>query len=190
MAYASVAPRRRSRRPGSAPVWSSSITTTPFTITISIPSGYWCGSSKVARSAIVSGSKRTRSAALPSDDRAAVREAKRRGRAASHLVDGLRQAEKIEIPGVMSENPRKRSIKSGMRLALPGYAVRRDARTIGADHDERVGEDRSHIVLRHRAHQDPGGAAIGDDQVTGDIERILAALAGEVVDCLARFRGR
>src|SRR3954452_5775694 len=39
-------------------------------------------------------------------DRAAVREAKRRGRAAGHLVDRLWQAEKIEIPGIMSENPR------------------------------------------------------------------------------------
>ena len=111
------------------------------------------------------------------DDCAAVREAKRRGRAASHLVDSLRQAEKIEIPGVMSKNPRKRSIEAGMRLALPCYAVRCDARTIGADRDERVGENRPHVVLRHRTHEYSGGAAICNDQVTGDVERILAALA-------------
>src|SRR5262249_50942609 len=43
------------------------------------------------------------------DDRTAVREAKCSGRAAGHLVDGLRQADKVEIAGVMSKNPRKRS---------------------------------------------------------------------------------
>ena len=47
-----------------------------------------------------------------------------------------------------------------------------------------------YIVLRHRAHQDPGGATIGDDHVTGHIEGVLPALAGEFIDCPARFRGR
>ena len=46
LAYVRIAPHRRSRRPGSAPVWSPrSITATPLTITVSIPLGYWCGSS-------------------------------------------------------------------------------------------------------------------------------------------------
>jgi len=67
------------------------------------------------------------------DDCAAVREAECRGCAASHLVDRLRQADKLEIPGVMPKNPRKCSIKSGVWLSLPRYAVRCDARTIRAD---------------------------------------------------------
>ena len=77
-----------------------------------------------------------------------------------------------------------------MRLALAGYAVGCDARTIRTDHDEWVGEDRFYVVLRHRTHQDAGGAAIGDDHVTGHIKRVLPALAGEFIDCPARFRGR
>ena len=44
------------------------------------------------------------------DDCAAVCKAKRSGRAAGHLADGLRQAEKTQIPGVMSQHSRKRSI--------------------------------------------------------------------------------
>ena len=122
------------------------------------------------------------------DDCAAPHKSKRRSCAACHLVHSLRQAEKIEISGVMPQNTRKRSVKSGMRLALPCDSVRCDARAVGADHDERICEDRPHVVLRHRAHQYPGGAAIGDDQVTGDIEGFLAALAGEVVDRLPGCR--
>jgi hypothetical protein len=110
------------------------------------------------------------------DDCAAVREANGSGCAASHLVDGLWEANKIEIPGVVSKNPRKRSIKSGVRLALPCYAVRRDTWTIRADCDERVGENHSHILLRHRTHEYSGGATICNDQVTGNVERILSAL--------------
>ena len=41
-------------------------TTLPFTSTVSIPTGYWNGSSKVALSATVFGSKITRSAHCPS----------------------------------------------------------------------------------------------------------------------------
>src|SRR5215208_3494238 len=70
-------------------------------------------------------------------DRTAFRKAGRRGRAAGHLADGSRQAEKAEIAGVMSQNPRKGSIEPGMRLALPGDPVRSNARTVGADYDER-----------------------------------------------------
>jgi hypothetical protein len=46
VAYLRIEPQRRSRRPGRAPVCSPrSITATPLTITISMPLGYWCGSS-------------------------------------------------------------------------------------------------------------------------------------------------
>ena len=124
------------------------------------------------------------------DDCAAVREAECRGRAASHLVDRLRQADKVEIPGVMPKNPRKRSVKSGVWLSLPCYAVRCDARTIRADCHKGVSQNRPHVVLRHRTHKYPGGAAIRNDQVARDVEGILAPLAREIVACLACFRGR
>ena len=85
------------------------------------------------------------------DDCAAVHEANGSGCAASHLVDGLWDANKIEIPGVVSKNPWKRSIESGAAcLAL--LAVRRDTWTIRTDCDERVSQNRSHILFRHRTH--------------------------------------
>ena len=71
-------------------------------------------------------------------DCAAVRKAKSSCRAAGHLVDSLRQADNIEIPSVMSKNPRERSVESGVRLTLPSYAIRCDAGTIRADCHERV----------------------------------------------------
>src|SRR5690606_11948200 len=56
-----ASPRRRTR-PGRAIVmFPPSTTTTPCTSTYGIPTGYWCGSSNVARSATVSGSKTTTS---------------------------------------------------------------------------------------------------------------------------------
>jgi hypothetical protein len=54
---------RRSTRPGRAPVCRPSFTTsTPLTIVVEMPAGYWWGSSKVARSMIVAGSKTVTSA--------------------------------------------------------------------------------------------------------------------------------
>ena len=72
------------------------------------------------------------------DDCAAVAQSQCRSGASCHLVNSLRETEKIEISGIMPQDTRKRSIESGMRLALTRYPVRRDARTIGADHDERI----------------------------------------------------
>ena len=60
---------------------------------------------------------------------ATVRKAKGSGHAAGHLVDSSREGDKIEIAGVMSENPGKRSIEPGVWLALPCDAVRCDAWT-------------------------------------------------------------
>ncbi len=55
---ATPAARRRSTRPGRAPVCCpASTATTPFTRTVPIPPAYWCGSSYVARSMMVAGSK-------------------------------------------------------------------------------------------------------------------------------------
>jgi hypothetical protein len=94
---------------------------------------------------------------------ATVRKAKGSGRAAGHLVDSLWEADKADIPDVMSENPGKRSIETGVWLALSCYAVRRDARTIRANSHQMVGQDYPHVVLRHRAHEYSGGTPVCDD---------------------------
>src|SRR3984893_3476931 len=90
----------------------------------------------------------------------------------------------------MSQNSRKGAVEAGGGLALAGNAVGRDARTSGADNDERVGDDPLHIFLGHRAHQDAGGAAIGDDHIAGHVKRVLTSLARELVDRFAGLGGR
>ena len=92
--------------------------------------------------------RRGRIGGIADGDCAAVREPKSSGRAAGHLVNSLRKAEKAQIPGVMSKNPGKRSIEAGVRLTLPCYAVRCDARTIRANRYVRVGQNRPYVVLR------------------------------------------
>jgi len=76
---------------------------------------------------------------------ATVRKAKGRGRAAGHLVDSSREGDKIEIAGVMSKNPGKRSIEPGVWLALPCDAVRCDAWTMRANRQK---EGRPESTLR------------------------------------------
>src|SRR5690606_9581180 len=57
---------RRSPRPARRPVGSpASSAMTPLTITVLMPAGYWRGSSNVARSPMVAGSKTTTSAKAP-----------------------------------------------------------------------------------------------------------------------------
>src|SRR5712691_1576136 len=85
--------RRRSARPGRWAVsLPSSSTTLPLTITVSNPSANWVGSSKVALSFTRSGSKSTRSAAMPG--RRMPRSRRRIRRAGSEVI--LRTASSME----------------------------------------------------------------------------------------------
>jgi len=78
---------------------------------------------------------------------AAVHETECSGRSAGHLVNGLWECDKIELSSIMSKNPRKRSVESRVRFALPCYAIWCDARTIRADRHKRVRQNLPDVCL-------------------------------------------
>ena len=167
-------------RPGRAPVCSPpSITIVPLTVTIPMPAGYWCGSSQVDRSMIVTGVDQDHVGRLAAQE-AAVFEAERRRSSWRRL----RQGEQAEVVSMVADEPRERAVETRMRF-LGGDARGRHAGPVGADRGGRVGGDGAEAGFRHR-HRDAVvhlSAMMGSQTASSGSQRAASSASTRARSC-------
>src|SRR5689334_9026479 len=79
----------------------------------------------------------------------AVAQMNTRRRQCGHLVDRLREGERLSLPNVSTQHAGKRTEPARMRMAAMCRTLRRERAAIAADHALRMRENAIEIVFAH-----------------------------------------
>ena len=112
---------------------------------------------------------------LPDIDRAAAGKSQPAGRQAGHLVNGGGQIEQPVFAAVLAEYPGKGPVVPGMGPGLAQWAIVRRGSTVRRDHDERMGQHGTDLLLAHAKPHHAHAPVLRDEEFPDELERVLPA---------------
>jgi hypothetical protein len=104
------------------------------------------------------------------------------GGEAGHPVDGILEAQDLELADVAAEDAREGAVGPRVRHAAAGGV---DRAGVGADHRRRPTHHGRDVLFAHREADHLDRAMVGDQEVEGRIDRLLAHDGGDLGHVLA-----